>query len=104
MKVKEGSFGWALEMLKQGHRLQREGWNGKGMFVCHMPGMVLQDHEINDRTRHHLPAHLGPLQVGGYFAIWTAQKTWQPGWKPTYLDMFGEDWQIVESFDFPICK
>ena len=27
------SFGKAIEALKQGKRVQRQGWNGKGMFI-----------------------------------------------------------------------
>lgn len=30
-------FGWALEQLKAGKKVQREGWNGKGMYVVVMP-------------------------------------------------------------------
>lgn len=26
-------FGWAIRMLKNGNRVCRRGWNGKGMFL-----------------------------------------------------------------------
>jgi len=27
-------FSWALEALKDGHRVRRAGWNGKGMWLA----------------------------------------------------------------------
>lgn len=32
-KADGNNFGWALEMLKAGEKVQRKGWNGKGMFI-----------------------------------------------------------------------
>lgn len=32
MPVKNLDFGTALYFLKQGKKIQREGWNGKGQF------------------------------------------------------------------------
>lgn len=34
------NFGQALEELKKGGRVAREGWNGKGMFLFLVPGTV----------------------------------------------------------------
>ena len=31
------NFGQALEQLKQGIKVAREGWNGKGMFLYYVP-------------------------------------------------------------------
>lgn len=36
--MSETDFGWALLALKQGKRVSREGWNGKGMFLFLVPG------------------------------------------------------------------
>lgn len=33
MKYENLSFSRALELLKVGARLQRDGWNGKGMWI-----------------------------------------------------------------------
>ena len=30
-------FGGAIHLLKQGHKVSRAGWNGKGMFIVMMP-------------------------------------------------------------------
>ena len=44
------SFGQAIDALKDGHCLQREGWNGKGMFIvkqipCAIQGLMPVDCE-----------------------------------------------------------
>ena len=31
-------FGEALEQVKEGKKIFRLGWNGKGMFVCYQKG------------------------------------------------------------------
>lgn len=34
MKIlEEGTFGWAIEELKAGNAVARQGWNGKGMWL-----------------------------------------------------------------------
>ena len=30
-------FGWALRHLRAGHKVARQGWNGKGMFLYYVP-------------------------------------------------------------------
>ena len=87
-------FGAALELLRRGKKMARHGWNGKDMFVCHMPPIVIPADMVNARTRKFLPD--GPLHCGGYFVMWTAQKVWQPGWLASQADMLADDWYVVE--------
>lgn len=87
------NFGEALEELKSGQRVRREGWNGKGMWLCYMPGMRVAAEMVNTRTRKFLPE--GDLVVGGYIVMFTAQGVWQPGWLASQADMLAEDWEIV---------
>jgi hypothetical protein len=35
--LKNQNFGQAIEALKKGKRVAREGWNGKGMFLFLLP-------------------------------------------------------------------
>lgn len=35
------NFGQAIEALKEGKKVLREGWNGKGMFIVLMPALYL---------------------------------------------------------------
>ena len=42
------TFGEALEALKRGKRIAREGWNGKGMFLFLLPEGSIPKSAIND--------------------------------------------------------
>lgn len=95
-------FGSALDKLKEGLKLQRAGWNGKGQFVAVMPSLSLQPHncpdnvaKVNARTAKHIGEDT-PLMCMPYLALFNAQQQWQPGWVPSQGDLFAEDWQVVE--------
>lgn len=90
-------FGQAIEALKNGERVARAGWNGKRMWLCHMPATTIAHDLINGRTRRHLDAagENGDLSVGGYIVMWTAQGVWQPGWLASQADMLAEDWKVI---------
>ena len=88
------NFGKALEAAKEGFKISREGWNGKGMWVCFMPPTIIPENLVNGRTKKFVPT--GDLNVGGYFVIKTADGVWQSGWAPSQADMVAEDWATVE--------
>jgi hypothetical protein len=96
------NFGEAIQAAKEGKKIQRQGWNGKDMWVVLMPKLDLppfssQEHgaKVNDRTAKHIGPDT-PLHSLPYFAMWTADKKWLPGWLASQTDMLAEDWQIVE--------
>ena len=70
------NFGQALDLLKQGFRLQRAGWNGKGMciFLRHPPKTKIEG-------------------IDPYLCMCTAAGTLQPRWLESQADMLAEDWQ-----------
>lgn len=86
-------FSQALRLLKLGRRIARAGWNGKNMWLCYMPGMVVPEGLINHRTKAFVPE--GPLNVGGYIVMWTADGTWQPGWLASQNDLLANDWVLL---------
>lgn len=97
------NFGQAIEAAKQGMRIQRAGWNGKGMFVALMPALKLPPYssqapgaKVNDRTAKFI-GNDTPLDSQPYFAMWTATGQWQPGWLASQADMLADDWQIVSA-------
>lgn len=87
-------FGWALEMLKGGAQVRRAGWNGKGMWLCLMPAMVIPAGTVNARTKPFVPPGQD-ITCGAYIVMWTAQGVWQPGWLASQADMLAEDWEIA---------
>jgi len=89
-------FGIALVNLKDGKKVARRGWNGKGMFIYLMSALYLPADKVNDRTR----ACIGEgvdLDSQPYIAMFTAQKKWQPGWLASQADILAEDWFILDN-------
>lgn len=70
------SFGWALEYLKQGKKLQRRGWNGKGMYIH------IQNPDENSKMTQ-------PL-----IYMKTADNNLVP-WLASQTDVLADDWQLV---------
>lgn len=94
-------FGQAIVFLKNGKKVAREGWNGKGMWIVLMPSLYLPPHstqdagaKVNDRTAKHIGVDM-PLDSQPYIAMWTANKQWQPGWLASQADILAEDWIVV---------
>ena len=75
------SFGFAIEKLKQGMRIARKGWNGKGMWLTLIrPGNAM---------------HLG-FEMQPCIGMKTANETMQPGWLASQADILADDWEVVE--------
>lgn len=94
-------FGWAIAQLKAGEKVRRSGWNGKGMFIVYMGELNLPpyntqgtERKVNDRTAKWIGEDT-PLESQGYFAMFTAQKKWQPGWLASQADMLSNDWELA---------
>jgi len=71
-------FGWAIERLKQGSKVYRTGWNGKGMYL------ELQKPDTHSKMT--LP----------YIYIKTIQGDLVP-WLASQTDMLAEDWTTLSS-------
>lgn len=91
-------FGVALMNLKEGHRVARKGWNGKGMYVFLATGVNFRTEadlsEFNP-TRTEEFNELNAVEVGDMLVLRTAQGTLQPGWLASQADMLAEDWVIL---------
>jgi len=94
-------FSEALHHLIAGAKLANDDWNGKGMFVVVMPELKLPPHssqepgaKVNDRTAKYIGEDT-PLDCQPYFAMYTPDGKWQPGWVPSTKDLFGNNWRIV---------
>ncbi|BCT30296.1 DUF2829 domain-containing protein [Bacillus velezensis] len=88
-------FGWAIRKLKEGFKVARKGWNGKGMWIALMPSLYLDKDIINGRTKKHIGEGVD-LDSQPYLVMWTASQQWQPGWLASQADMLAEDWVLVE--------
>ncbi len=83
------TFGQAIEAMKQGKKVARRGWNGKGMYV------FLADEGGDFHTK----AEIGPERracVHPFIVMYTAQGDFQPGWLASQNDMLSDDWTLVD--------
>jgi hypothetical protein len=95
-------FSEALKFLKDGYRIARSGWNGKGMWLVLMPELDIPPFssqepgiKVNDRTAKHIGEDT-PLHCNPYIVMWTADQKWQPGWLASQSDLLAEDWTIID--------
>jgi hypothetical protein len=69
-------IGWALEQMRDGRRVRRAGWNGKGMWLG------LQQPDANSKMT--LP-YIFMSTVTGDLVPWLASQT----------DILAEDWELA---------
>jgi len=81
------NFGEAIEALKQGKRVQRSGWNGKGMHIFLEENFT----SLIKMSGREIERKYEPV-----ICMWTAQQTTQPGWLASQADILSEDWSIVD--------
>ena len=78
------NFGEALSKVKEGKRIARRNWNGKGQYVFLVKGEQLK--HIGDKFQ----------KVVDVLAICTTADIIQVGWLATQTDMLATDWYVVE--------
>ena len=87
-------FGGALKALKEGERVERAGWNGKGMWVALMTGYP-EGVEANDAT---VKAHRlkpGSTVVVRPYLVMRAVDGSLVNWTVSQTDALAEDWSTV---------
>jgi hypothetical protein len=87
------SFGLAIEAMRQGGRVTRFGWNGKGMFLYYVPA---NRYPPTTPAGEMLAADSpdGLVAYGGYIAMKTAGGEVVP-WLASQTDVLATDWSIV---------
>lgn len=82
------TFSQALEHIKNGVRMSRAGWNGKGMFVFLVPGSVFKVNRppllgiYPEGTEITYCAHIDMRTADGKIVPWLASQT----------DILADDW------------
>lgn len=86
------SFSHALVALKEGKKVARNGWNGKGMFVFLVNGSTFKVNRppllgiYEEGTEINYHAHVDMKTADGQIVPWLCSQT----------DMLANDWTIVE--------
>lgn len=87
------NFGEALESLKLGKKVARDGWNGKGMWL------ILVNGSPNIKpvagTPYSKAGIVEEVNIDAHIDMFTAQKSMQPGWLASQSDMLAEDWEVI---------
>ena len=86
------NFGEALKAVKEGKKIARTGWNGKGMFVYYVPA---GNYPPSTDIAKGLVDEDGLVPYNAYFAIKNVNGTVST-WVPSVNDCLAEDWIIVE--------
>lgn len=88
-------FSKALKLVRQGKRIARNGWNGKGMFVVYQRGypngipsnrQTAEAWGLNEGDLFKVEPYLQIKMANGSHAMWVA----------SINDLLAEDWHVVE--------
>ena len=95
------NFGEAIEALKQGKLVAREGWNGKGMFIMkQIPAEVSLEiipkmQSVQPAAKTILLERGTPLKYENQMLI-VKQNGVADSWVASSSDIFAEDWFILD--------
>lgn len=88
-------FSLALLYLKQGRRVQRVGWNGKGMYVCLQDGYPKGGSHQREHSQSNRLARGTICKFLPYLLMRTAQGEFVP-WLISQTDALADDWALTD--------
>ena len=109
------NFGQAIEAVKNGKLISREGWNGKAMFVFQRPEDSLDVDTIAHKVKSlpnsvkaYFAAKTNPsdtnrldgstlIKFTAYLCMKAADGTIVNGWLASQTDMLSNDWCILDD-------
>lgn len=92
------TFGAAIEALRRGQRVARQGWNGKGMWLalsCGETRDVPAQGFWSPHNRAYAEANGGSAKVLPSITMKTATGEILMGWLASQTDMLAIDWTVV---------
>ena len=84
-------IGWAIKQMRNGERVCRAGWNGKGMFLFLVPGSTFKVNRAPllgiypEGTEVNYQPHVDMKTVSGSVVPWLASQS----------DLLATDWEIA---------
>ncbi len=91
------TFGQAIEAMKQGKKVARRGWNGKGMYLWLLAAANVKAEWCKEPHLKELAEQNGgEVECLGSVRMKTADGKVLTGWLASQTDMLSEDWVIVE--------
>ncbi len=91
-------IGLAVKALKNGQRVRRAGWNGKGMWLAYSPGIYGLPAEKfwAPPNREYAESLGGTAAVLPCVTMKTATGEILMGWLASQSDLLAEDWELCE--------
>ena len=83
-------FGKAMQYLKRGKKVQREGWNGKNQYIELATSISYKNSNDEIINAEH-------DAIGNKAIAFVGTSGVQIGWLASQADMLAEDWKIVEE-------
>lgn len=99
------NFGQALDLIKQGKMVQREGWNGKEMFLFQA---TILDFGVHNKIGDGIKQMVGdikknsrtiPHSIGSTIVMKSADNKLVFGWLASQTDLTANDWVETEFID-----
>ena len=83
------NFGKAIDLLKEGKKLSRKGWNGKNQYIELASNISYKNADgeiinINHKT------------MGNKAIAFVGTSGVQIGWLASQSDMLSDDWELIE--------
>lgn len=90
-------IGQAITAMKNGYRVARMGWNGKGMWIAYSPGASRLPAERfwAGPNRDYAQGNGGVADVLPCITMRTATGEILMGWLASQTDLLAEDWVLV---------
>lgn len=91
------TFGQAIEVLKDGQKVARAGWNGKGMYIYIQEGSMVSGQSRNPIMQEEIDKDpVKTVKLNPHIDMKSADGSFVIGWLASQTDMLSEDWFIVE--------
>ena len=83
------NFGKAIQLMKLGKRVQREGWNGKNQYIELATNISYKNANGEIINVEH-------EAIGNKAIAFVGTSGVQLGWLASQADMLAEDWKVVD--------
>lgn len=95
------NIGEAIELAKQGRRVTRNGWNGKGMWIAYSPGSkgLPAERFWAGPNKEYAISIGGEADVLPCLTMKTADGSILMGWLASQTDLLATDWMEVIDAD-----
>lgn len=93
------NIGYAIEMVKQGHKVRRSGWRNKSKFLWFKPPADVKAEWCKDPQLKKLAEKNGGMIPALGTVCMYMEEDGEPkiltGWMPTPCDLLAEDWECL---------